>query len=182
MIGVFNAMDICCGMLEVTDTKSPMGLTAFGDDITTENLMDGLNENETMTFRLYRPETGREYRMNVVFDTRLPDLGHYKTNGLSKISSIALIPEAVENNSSGEFVHVYPNPSHGIFYVSFSQPVQDIDLSVFDDNGQLLLRKKLNEGQKNNYSVINLNEYPKGIYFIRFIKDKFIEYYKIIIQ
>ena len=182
MIGVFNALDICCGMLEVTDTKSPKGLTAFGDDLTTEDLMDGFNENETMTFRLYRPETDDEYIMNVVFDTRLPDLGQFKTNGLSKITSVTLIPEIIENNSSGEYVHIYPNPSGGIFYVSFGRPVQDMKVVVYDAHGLLLFRKILNEGQKNTYGMIDLREYPRGIYFIKFMKDDFIRYCKIIIQ
>jgi len=120
--------------------------------------------------------------MNVVFDTRLPDLGQFKTNGLSKITSVTLIPEIIENNSSGEYVHIYPNPSDGIFYVSFGRPVQDMKVVVYDAHGLLLFRKILNEGQKNNYSVIDLNAYTKGIYFIRFIKDDFVKYCKIIIQ
>lgn len=58
-------------------------------------------------------------------------------------------------------VNIYPNPFHNNFQVYTNQPIESY--SIFNLNGQLIFQEDNNEGKA---LTVNLNNYPKGIYFI----------------
>jgi len=87
------------------------------------------------------------------------------TTGIEQLSS---------NPAEEGILHVYPNPSSGIFNLSLrlSGNNQHIRVAVYNSIGQVV-----NEQQTANSSAIltkqiNLSGYDKGIYFVRITDDK----------
>ncbi|HSH19399.1 MAG TPA: T9SS type A sorting domain-containing protein, partial [Draconibacterium sp.] len=74
---------------------------------------------------------------------------------------------------------IYPNPSNGIFNISFSSSVQQVILKIYNLKGKLLY--------SNNYSNTSLESFdigtfPKGIYLARVFYDESNLVTKIIVQ
>jgi PKD repeat protein len=180
VIGVFNATDLCCGMIKISDTKSNACLTAFGDDFTTPDRIDGLMENETMFFRLFRPASGEEYLLNVQFDASLPDQGTFATNGLSKINSFAMLATGIENHPDGGNIHIYPNPSAGQFHLLLNGMGGTVDISIWDMKGQLIKQEKIAVNSDKQHIIMDLSFYPRGIYTMKIMGADFVDYSRII--
>lgn len=65
--------------------------------------------------------------------------------------------------NSSEFI-IYPNPSKGIYNISFGGN-QTLDIEVYDVNGRLILNQK---GFENTFETkIDLSSASKGVYFVR---------------
>ncbi len=58
-IGAFTPMDVCAGSSIVDEF--PVGLTAFGDDPNTHNIVEGFREGENISFKIWSPAEGIEY-------------------------------------------------------------------------------------------------------------------------
>src|SRR5690606_33137836 len=59
---------------------------------------------------------------------------------------------------------IYPNPTSGIFTIQFQEPLEDLQIEVYNAVGKLVLTNQM-AGKHN--SVINLSNYSNGIYYIR---------------
>ena len=55
---------------------------------------------------------------------------------------------------------IYPNPTHGIFYVDFSEINEDVEMIVSSLNGQEVLKQML----KNKHNTISIPTLKPGIY------------------
>ncbi len=73
------------------------------------------------------------------------------------------------NNSDTQFLHVFPNPGTGIFQVESSGG----QLRVFNSLGILIHSFEIFEGE----SIIDISEYPDGIYLLSFVSGES-EYFK----
>jgi hypothetical protein len=60
-------------------------------------------------------------------------------------------------------VSVYPNPSTGVFQIH-SERNEIIGVTVYDLLGKIV---KMSQKMDKNYYLVNLNNYPKGIYIIK---------------
>jgi hypothetical protein len=60
---------------------------------------------------------------------------------------------------------VYPNPSSGVFYIENSG--SRVEYEIFSVLGEKLETNAI----ANNKTIIHMNNYPKGIYFVR-LTDK----------
>lgn len=58
---------------------------------------------------------------------------------------------------------LYPNPTTGVFYITFSNPLQNVQIILTDLNGRILNRFKGN-GNKVRFDLSNQ---PNGVYYIR---------------
>lgn len=58
---------------------------------------------------------------------------------------------------------LYPNPTTGKFSVTFSKPLQNANVGIFDNNGKVLARFKGN----GNLIQFDLSLYAAGVYYIR---------------
>jgi len=63
----------------------------------------------------------------------------------------------------GSSLSVYPNPSTGVFYIN-SENSDIIGVTVYDLLGKIV---KMSQKMDKNYYLVNLNNYPKGIYFLK---------------
>jgi hypothetical protein len=163
---VYGANGQCYGAVVYQNRN--LAITAFGDDPTTTQI-DGFTEGETMQFRVYNPETAKEYPLEVEFETQMPQGGYFVNHGLSAIKSTQAsgIGGASEMNAT---VDVYPNPSTGIFFVHLEDLTGfenllglTIDWEISDIHGSIIATGK---NQSDN-SVIDISTYPKGIYYLK---------------
>lgn len=87
----------------------------------------------------------------------------YATNGLQFYQNRMLSVNDGEKNQIKEVV-VYPNPTKGELYIernnNFNQPVKVV---IFDTNGKTVFKSTI----ANEESRINIQELPKGIYFLK---------------
>jgi hypothetical protein len=58
---------------------------------------------------------------------------------------------------------LYPNPSTGKFFITFSQPLHNAIIFITDANGKTILQFK-SSGNKVNF---DLSSVPAGVYFIK---------------
>ena len=76
-------------------------------------------------------------------------------------------------NSSIENLTVYPNPSRGIFNVSFvSDEVQNIEISITNVVGEKIYTADLEQFVGQFTKEVSLATYPKGVYFLQITTDK----------
>jgi len=80
-------------------------------------------------------------------------------------------------------LNIYPNPTTDqIFITSTEREYEDVELSINDMSGKVILTKTFGHfGAGINYSV-DLRELPYGIYFIKIGNSEFVSYEKIIKQ
>ena len=70
-------------------------------------------------------------------------------------------------SSKSNIVSISPNPSTNYFTISFTEEVAG-EVEVFNNNGLLILQKKLNGTTKLN---LNTSDLSNGIYFVKVLKE-----------
>jgi len=77
------------------------------------------------------------------------------------------VPEAgIDNiNRSDNSLKVYPNPSSGLFVLSFNQPDTQTKIEIYNILGEKVFDDVINQSQK-QYRL-NMSSQPNGIYFYR---------------
>ncbi len=91
-----------------------------------------------------------------------------------------LIVTTIEDNLE-ELVNVtvYPNPASEILNIKFEVPIDgDIDIYLLDQQGKLVKTDIVEAASVEKQ--INMQEYPAGIYFLRLIKGKLSNVYKVV--
>ena len=80
-------------------------------------------------------------------------------------------------------LEVYPNPSRGIFNISFtSETVQDLKVRVLNVIGEEILKEDVQQFVGEYVKSVNLNQYNSGIYFLEIETDQGVINKKIILQ
>jgi hypothetical protein len=181
IIGIFNAAGLCCGMTEVKDTNSPLGLMAFGDDVTTDNVADGLTEGEPMSLKLYRPETFEEFKIFPIFEQEQTEKGFFKTDGLSKISSLTLSSLSVELNYTEDCLAFYPNPTDGVLFFTNRCLEGNADVKVYNNYGHVVIEDHLFFDTLHQTYHLDLTSLREGVYMVRLAGETFVWYEKIVV-
>jgi len=85
-------------------------------------------------------------------------------------------PEFIEitNNS----LKIYPNPTKDKLFISTNGKIANPIIQVFDTRGKLMFSKNINS----NNSEIDVSQWSKGIYFVKFYSDSNIIIKKVIVQ
>ena len=72
-----------------------------------------------------------------------------------------------ENNLEFEEFAFAPNPTSGVFQVSFTQQVEGkMEISLFDQTGKQVYLHNINAQKQNYIEEINISEQANGIYFL----------------
>ena len=107
------------------------------------------------TAQKYKPATSGYYTVKVV-----------KLGCASEGASYYYLVSATQESTRSNKIVFYPNPTHDELYVSSSNILKVVYVSVFDINGRaVLLNKKVESGSK-----VNLGSISKGNYIIQ-VKD-----------
>jgi hypothetical protein len=91
-----------------------------------------------------------------------------------------LIVTTIEDNLE-ELVNVtvYPNPASEVLNLRFEVPVEgEIDVYLLNQQGQLVKTDIIEAATLEKQ--INMQEYPAGIYFLRLVKGKLSNVYKVV--
>jgi hypothetical protein len=98
-----------------------------------------------------------------------PQTGEYKRNYLSFVSDSVVATGINENVlKENNAVTIFPNPSNGIYTLNITGGSLNADNSytIYNILGNSILNKKINKFSNAYQDKIDLNSYPKGIYFI----------------
>lgn len=160
ILGVFNGLAHCTGVVEVNKTDENLLLVVYGDDATTTGI-DGMLAGEPMNFRLYRPSVSQEFTVSVVYDPEM-NAGTFEPEGTSMITGLKVGSLGVGSSNVSSYM-VYPNPSMGLFNVVATG---EYEITVVDTKGQVVYSQKVN-----NNTTLDLTTHGKGIYFVKFTTD-----------
>ncbi len=96
-------------------------------------------------------------------------------NGVAEVKP-GILPQSIENQ-----VLIYPNPSEGLFKLTFNNPLKaKLDVFVYNTTGQQLHHESIPEGEI--VTNLNLRHLPRGMYILHIFNDKFHLVKKIIIE
>lgn len=94
-------------------------------------------------------------------------------------SNFTITSSSSDQNETGYYINIYPNPSNGIINISYSEDFTQGDISVVDIHGQVVYSKKLSTDK---LQTINLSNLINGVYIVTVIFDGEITTEKIIIK
>lgn len=97
--------------------------------------------------------------------------------------SAAIDGSNLEQENNIKTISLYPNPTHeqSTLEIYTENDIQ-YQMELTDFTGQLLMVKKLSCIEGNNSFLIQLNNLPKGVYFIRLLSNEGIENKKLILN
>ncbi len=174
VIGAFTQDGLCVGVMEFKGV--PGALTVFADDITT-NEIDGMSDDENISFRFYRPGDDLEGELEVTFRFDMPSRGTFEVNGLSDIETITLNILDIEEQKQLS-IEVYPNPSSGTINIETANSNGFAALEIINSQSQVVY---VNEKVSSSMLQLNLN-LPDGIYFVKIRNNSGFQIKKIIIS
>lgn len=79
-------------------------------------------------------------------------------------------------------ISVYPNPSTGVFSLEISGFGTQFSISVLDFAGRVVAQEEVNNSNNEYKNTLDLSNYSKGVYFLKFSSDIKSDYQKIVIQ
>jgi hypothetical protein len=161
-IGVFAEDGTCAGITQYNQEDGNILLVAYGDDFTTETL-DGLMDNETMSFKIYHSASKVEEQIEVTYSNLMPDEGYFTEMGRSMIVKMGASTSIAEGTLGS--INLHPNPSDGWVNLTIPAMNETISIEVTSSGGQLMRSETL---QSNTVShQLNLTGFNPGVYFIR---------------
>ena len=170
VIGVFDVSGICTGMATF-EGNSPIPLVVYGEDITT-TAKDGMNEQEPLTFKVYRQGVG--FDATAIYDENTVNHdGLFASNGLSIVKDLKLGTTGINADNTATY-SIFPNPSNGQFTISVDGKRE---ITINNAAGQVVYSK-----MANGSTTIDLSAQPKGVYFIKLAGESSVSFDKIVIR
>ena len=173
ILGVFTIEGYCAGMAAFEGKE--FAVSVFGNDVTTTS-KDGFDQGEPLTFKLYRPSENVIWKLDVTFDTALPDGSEFLDNGLSAISGFKHL--TIQPGNDGTInPSIFPNPTTGNFVLTGIRNVGKI--CVMSAQWQIIIEINADGSETKE---VDMTGNPRGIYFIRFETTNGILVRKIVID
>jgi t-SNARE complex subunit (syntaxin) len=90
------------------------------------------------------------------------------------------ITEGSDNNIQ---VNIIPNPNNGTFKINILGINDDIDMYLINSNGVMVKHKKLINTNTPMFSKeFDLENIPKGLYYLKFVNNKIVHIEKMIVN
>jgi len=176
IIGAFTEDGICAGMVQIDDVSQSYLLQVFGDDQTTFE-KDGFDENESINFKLFRPQVNQEFEIGFDFDATMPSSdGVFTTDGLSAVGKVVFNPTYIGENANTS-ISFFPNPSSGLIEFVAGDSNRKFNVTILDMTGQNIFETTFSAKAR-----INISNSPKGIYLVKIESNDFIKFEKLIIR
>jgi hypothetical protein len=97
--------------------------------------------------------------------------------------SLKLTDVGIQETIIATQLELWPNPNNGKFEIKINNIKSDFQLSLYNENGRLLINENYNFNGLNMFNkVFNQHEFSKGIYFLKIQSDEGIISRKIVIQ
>jgi len=176
IIGAFTEDGICAGLIQIDDFQKSVLLQVFGDDQTTLE-KDGFDENEPLSFKLFRSNLNQEFEIGFGFDASMPSSdGVFTSDGLSAASKIIFNQTYIGENGNNS-ISFFPNPGNGLVDFIAGDSNRKFDVTILDMTGW-----KVYETTFSTKARINISNSPKGIYLVKIESDSFVKVEKLVIQ
>jgi uncharacterized protein (TIGR02145 family) len=177
VIGAFGADDKVFGYAEFQKDKEVLMMVLFGND-NTSAIATGFAENETVSYRLYRPETGETFDLSVEYSQSLDNTsGRYQSGSYAAITKTAMNVTGVESLSASA-IAMYPNPARESVNFSFSGNENEIiHIEILDVEGRLVAAEQFSGATR-----INTADFRAGIYFVKISTRSATEIRKLVIR
>jgi hypothetical protein len=147
----------------VGDINHNQVLLAFADDPTTAE-RDGFNENELMSFKMFRSEGAIEAVLDLTWENDKPQMQYFAANGISAVESLAINSSGSPQVLNSE-ISIYPNPGSGIFFIDTQKIQGMMDITITDTQGETVFSKH-NVPSSQGFKI-NLSNKAGGIYILR---------------
>lgn len=180
VIGAFGANGTCTG-LTVADQFETSPVVVFGDDPMTDAI-DGMSEGEEVSFMLYRPSTGEILELNAEFDASALQQGTFVMNGVSVIRTLTLKSAAGigQHAEALQNISIYPNPTSGTINISAEGAALDAGKVILTNaGGQVLMTEAF---AKTSNLILNIDGYPKGVYYLKIAAGNSVSVQKVILK
>ena len=157
----------------------------FADTLTTADFSFAFVDNATVSFSNGSSANATSYAWDfgdgTGTSTDVSPSYTYTANGSVTVTLIATGPcgsdtttQVIELTAVGvdlglaRLIQVYPNPSNGLFTVSFSEiSAQNVSVSVFNVHGQEVLRQSPDQTVGSFKANLDLNDQPNGSYLLK---------------
>ena len=103
------------------------------------------------------------------------------TNGCEAFDSVYVQLTIGINTIDGISLNIYPNPNNGEFTLNanFNTAI-DFTLDIINLNGKTIYSKEFNGVDTINESI-DIDEYSKGVYYVRIVNENFVKQEKVIV-
>ena len=161
VIGGFTGSELCAGIVQMDEYNGSFALMLNADD-PFDDEVNGFQNNEEIHYRLYRESTNETFDLTVEYNADL-NQGSFVPNGMSEVVAVKASVLGTDNANIDEMT-VYPNPSSGMFNLSGTENVENIEVS--DAYGKLIFKAGPGFAKR-----IDLSNHPTGIYFVKAINN-----------
>jgi pimeloyl-ACP methyl ester carboxylesterase len=172
IVAAFNSSGLCVGVTQLTSANENLSLVVYGDDFTT-SAIDGMIENEAMTFKVYNASSKEVSEVTPVWNIAMPNADQFAENGLSAITTLKSATSITGTLLSN--LRVFPNPNSGLFNIYGID--EEVEISVLNTTGQII--ESLNADKA---VEVDLSKYAKGIYYLKIVSGSSVKMEKIIIK
>ncbi|NCA85445.1 MAG: T9SS type A sorting domain-containing protein, partial [Clostridia bacterium] len=160
IVGAFDKYNECVGTTEISLKNDMIKLLAMGDDPSTEAI-DGFQENENMTFKLYRPSTGETFDVTFTYDANYPSYDNkFEVYGVSKVAGMTTTLTSLGELVANRSVNVYPNPANEVINIASDYDLRKVTLVNYV--GQTVFLQAVDG---NNFQI-NVSGFVSGMYFV----------------
>ena len=160
IIGTFNSMDQCVGMVQYDGRNENLGLVVYGDDLTT-GFTDGMSDFETMSFRVFKASLQEEIAVYPEWNQQMPNTGLYVDNGLSAITSFKLEALGIGQHIRSS-IEIYPNPAGNELFIA-GEYTDGTTVEIIDQIGKTVLYQRI---QSNN-NKLDVSQLQGGLYLVK---------------
>jgi len=138
------------GTVPVEEAKINMSGTIRYTDESGEALFEGYEEGD--------------YNYSVIKDGFTMQSGDFDIVDEDVTIEVILLINFVDE-ALKEKVNIYPNPNNGLFILKTD--VFPAYIEIYNATGEIMLQQQINQ----NETELNIQDYPKGIYFIKYECD-----------
>ncbi|MBE0636995.1 MAG: T9SS type A sorting domain-containing protein, partial [Bacteroidales bacterium] len=177
-VGVFTDDGVCAGFTQYNEEKGNILLVAYGDDFTTESL-DGLTDNETMSFRTYHTASKVEEPTEVTFSDLMTDAGQFTEMGRSMIVKMSAGSTSIVEGKLSS-ISLHPNPSDGLINLTIPAMNEVLSIEVTNSSGQLVHSETIESKAVSHQ--LDLTGVNPGVYFVRITGNGQTVVKKVVIQ
>jgi membrane-associated protease RseP (regulator of RpoE activity) len=177
IIGAFDGDGLCVGTSLVNDPELGFALSAFENDTTTA-VIDGFQEGENASFKMYRSSQQTGGNLDVSFDPLFPQQGNFAPNGVSAIASLIVTSFTTNLQENGLF-EVFPNPNQGQFIIQGQDASDGLEIRLFNSAGKNV-ELTTNTGF-NGRTIVRMARSGAGVYFLKITDNEVVEVKKVVI-